>query len=174
MSGRWWTNPRRKQGTRSGELVLRRKSSTLGNRVKVAGRENWNILTASRSSEKSLTEAEIGRQSGWGVERVTDFGDWWDSLYVWEPYVIPCGLYVWNEWNSDGWKFKIVETRWSERCLFIPVRNHWWILSRIRYDQICILERLVRGFYCYWRIYIYIVGDIGLMHTFKAQKTVRS
>lgn len=34
------------------------------------------MLTTSRSSEKSLTEAKTGRQSGGGVERVTDFGDW--------------------------------------------------------------------------------------------------
>lgn len=48
------------------------------------------------------------------------------------------------------------------------------LLVDFKQDQIwsdlCI-RKIVRGFYYYWRIYIYIVGDIGLMHILKAQKT---
>lgn len=62
----------------------------------------------------------------------------------------------------------------SVRCLLVYSRKE--PLKDFKQDQVwsdLYIRKIVRGFYYYWRIYIYIMGDIGLMHILKAQKTVR-
>lgn len=62
----------------------------------------------------------------------------------------------------------------SVRCLLVYSRKE--PLMDFKQDQVwsdLYIRKIVRGFYYYWRIYIYIMGDIGLMHILKAQKTVR-